>query len=1493
MKIKHLLRRTATTLCLILLTAVTAWADSYPEYITDLIVVGGTAAETNTAKKKYEGLGYTFITKDLNAGAGGDYIYLGYKKGSSANTNGGYITDLYIKSTKGWDETITYNGKKYLPCPWDGGSHFSGVHGDLNSHNSKGADIHLYYTRENFNDKRAVSELVIDANSKKDGYVNVGAQGAITASYDLNTGCGSSSDDIYLHFMKATKTNRPESTPEFYTNLVFNGSAQQVVKKNPTQYCTMYYKVDNGSWTSTTSNMTATTAGTHTIYYYAGANTYGDKGETHSQTISIGKVTNNSYTTTPAAKTGLVYNNSDQELVSAGMAKFGSVLYKLGSNGTYSSSVPKATAAGTYTVYYKVEDSGNYYGIAEKSVTVTISKVSNNGLEVSIAAIVDGAANVNPSLTGNNLSSGTVTYKYATSANGTYTTTKPTTPGSYYVKATIAADKNCYEYTTDYKSFTVNWSGAGTSSNPYLIQNEADMNTLATRVNSGNSYEGKYFKLGADITYDKDAENNYTAIGKDNYPFKGTFDGNGKTISGININRPYTEYQGIFGVINKEATVKNVNLDNTTILGNKCTAGIAGLSEGTVSGCTVSSSVHFQATSRISYFHAGIVGLNRGTVTNCISSVRITATSDVRTYYGGIVGSNPEGGTVSNCFAINAKVRASTYGGAIAGVSSGTLSNNYYYNCNLNGCNFATVNKDNGAVPVYTLTLGDGISTSATPNYTYNGTKYYAYGATITLNYTVPEGSAFNGYTVNGKAIEGDSFTMPSTDVTVSISVDESWGQPDGADGTRNNPYLIATKEDLDLLAQRVNEGFNTNDKYFKLVADIAYDKNVENNFTTIGNEANYFSGKLDGNGKTISGININKPEEGNLGLFGLMYMGEVHNLTLTETTICGRYNIGGIAGENSGTIKGCTVTSSVVIKATADESVERIGGITGCNYHGYINNCFSSAQLIAPAKGQFSDFGAIAGRNSEGGLIRDCFVFDAVVPQTQNSAYGAITGGNIANLSNNYYTNCTVAGKSNASGVGCNNEDVTEENGAVAVYPVTPKNGLKVYNSTVTYNDINYFVEGQRVMLNYDGSIFEGHEGEILTIEADVEGIDFAMEINNSVFFTMPSQPVSVSIAWKVKGPYVIDLTDNTSKTLTQSIDYSYMMGYIQAQHISTGEIVPLMDLEFMMDDKVQNYVLLFDFNLDGKTDMQMSISEDGKQTVSRADGAKELSNNFFYEHEGLSNNERALYNGYMFLFGEKNEVIDLETFLVPLAEKSIANEYLIYNLAKSKKTGSIVLQDRKFSKDGNWTTLCLPFEVDLTDKNCPLYGAIARTLASASLEGETLRLTVGDPAEKLEAGVPYFIKWSKNTESTEGAEGTEVIINPVFRNVVITDGYNSFQNEYITFRGMYDKVDIDANDKTALFLNDNKLCHADEMKTNYLGGCHALFYLNENADYSKISNVILDFGEGGNVGINNVSVQKDENGNLWFTLDGQLSTTQPVQKGLYINNNKKVLTK
>ena len=96
-----------------------------------------------------------------------------------------------------------------------------------------------------------------------------------------------------------------------------------------------------------------------------------------SYTITVTVTVNDKTTpvvTAPTAKTRLVYNGADQVLIDAGSATGGTLQYSLASGSGYSTELPKAKNAGTYTVYYKVIGNDGYADVPENSVSVSVAK---------------------------------------------------------------------------------------------------------------------------------------------------------------------------------------------------------------------------------------------------------------------------------------------------------------------------------------------------------------------------------------------------------------------------------------------------------------------------------------------------------------------------------------------------------------------------------------------------------------------------------------------------------------------------------------------------------------------------------------------------------------------------------------------------------------------------------------------------------------------------------------------------------------------------------------------------------------------------------------------------------------------------------------------------------------------------------------------------------------------------------------------------------------
>ena len=193
-----------------------------------------------------------------------------------------------------------------------------------------------------------------------------------------------------------------------------------------------------------------------------------------------------------------------------------------------------------------------------------------------------------------------------------------------------------------------------------------------------------------------------------------------------------------------------------------------------------------------------------------------------------------------------------------------------------------------------------------------------------------------------------------------------------GGSGAKYDPYIVKTGGQL-LLAKDYSS------KYFKLANDI--DLNNKN-WLPIAE----FSGTLDGNGKTIYNLRVERDDISYRGLIGEL-SGTVKNLTVSGVKIKGS-NTGAIAGKvYSGTVDNCKVI-------LADGSMlqgTNVGGVAGeVSIGSYIENCtVESTNNSVAING--SQVGGIAGYISYGG-----------------------NGGNIKNCR----VNCNIAGESYIGGI-------------------------------------------------------------------------------------------------------------------------------------------------------------------------------------------------------------------------------------------------------------------------------------------------------------------------------------------------------------------------------------------------------------------------------------------------------------------------------------------
>jgi hypothetical protein len=189
---------------------------------------------------------------------------------------------------------------------------------------------------------------------------------------------------------------------------------------------------------------------------------------------------------------------------------------------------------------------------------------------------------------------------------------------------------------------TEEYTGSGTEEDPYIIENGAQLNKISyDAINDINHYQDEYFKLISDIDLDG---YEWTPIGSKGISFEGNFDGNNKTIYGLNINVAQQNYYGLFAYV-YGGVIHDVNISNYYIYNNtNASADIGGLvgylnEYSSVYNCCVSGEILQSNVSSSTSYIGGIVGYSvLSNIHNCCADVNIECDNTNAYVIGGIAG---------------------------------------------------------------------------------------------------------------------------------------------------------------------------------------------------------------------------------------------------------------------------------------------------------------------------------------------------------------------------------------------------------------------------------------------------------------------------------------------------------------------------------------------------------------------------------------------------------------------------------------------------------------------------------------------------------------------------------------------------------------------------------------------------------------------------------------------------------------------------------------
>ena len=231
--------------------------------------------------------------------------------------------------------------------------------------------------------------------------------------------------------------------------------------------------------------------------------------------------------------------------------------------------------------------------------------------------------------------------------------------------------------------------GDGTPDDPYVITNASALQVMEDDL-------AAHYELGEDVdaseTEGWNDGDGFDPVGEEEDEFTGTFDGNGHTITGLNIDRIGEDGVGLFGYTDG-ATIENVTLEDVKVRGSGDVGSLVGkTSEGVIAGSSADAEItsdvsggglvgtavdskitESSAVSAMSglYDTGGLVGTNvRSEISNstAVTPEERSVSSEFRA--GGLVGKN-DGGKIVDSEADSRVLGLSTSGGGLVGVSEG------------------------------------------------------------------------------------------------------------------------------------------------------------------------------------------------------------------------------------------------------------------------------------------------------------------------------------------------------------------------------------------------------------------------------------------------------------------------------------------------------------------------------------------------------------------------------------------------------------------------------------------------------------------------------------------------------------------------------------------------------------------------------------------------------------------------------------------------------
>lgn len=667
-------------------------------------------------------------------------------------------------------------------------------------------------------------------------------------------------------------------------------------------------------------------------------------------------------------------------------------------------------------------------------------------------------------------------------------------------------------------------AGDGTQGNPFQIETAAQLAYFAKTVNEGEAYLHKYIVLTADIDL---ANKEWTPIGNYSNPFKGNFNGDNHTVTGMQISGELDRV-GLFGEcikFNVNSAIKNITVKDSVICGINFVGAIVRYAEGiNIENCrSIGNTINGKTD--VGGICGKIGGYSVGKVSQCYNSSKVTG----RVRVGGIAGM---GGIAENCLntgeiMIIDKAYQSACGG-IFGIFDDTTAS-----ASITACvNLGKVSGGESFGGIVGRT--DSESTGHISNCYYNMdaiTGGFDAGTALTAGQlcgALPEGLDSTSWkegsvdTSTAKATQGRFGTATGTyiNLTKVADIKETKTAPVPVYNyvtTNGNDWdtytLITTAEEFAAIGQDRDET--------KWSANYVLGNDIDVSgvqLSSIGDPGTPYTGKFSGDGHTISHVDMTKENDVySSGLFAQIgdqpskKSGKVMLLAANGDIVSSYCETGGICGNlSAGEIYGCSFTGTV--KGSMVGGISGVGGqytmISQCFFEGDVQGKDSAAGICGMGGtidhcisiGNVKGNGELAGISNSGDPNPEKCYFNKDICNVKDdcdlghSTLQLTSSGFFKELKDNGFDSAIWTKKANDKETGTAYYPSLGENNAVGVKYTTGLSFERADTNTPTYGEnitfkvkalVNFVTNGQPIPAEDTEGSFEIRIGDTAVVNA------------------------------------------------------------------------------------------------------------------------------------------------------------------------------------------------------------------------------------------------------------------------------------------------------------------------------------------------------------------------------------------------------------------------